>query len=59
MFLCALRRVQECRSLMTRSAPDASVGRMMHRVFHYLAEAIMLQLMSGKTGKAGSKRAAL
>ncbi|GAB4817780.1 hypothetical protein N2152v2_004826 [Parachlorella kessleri] len=40
--------LKECRSLMTRAAPDASVGRMMHRVFHYLAEAIMLQLMSGK-----------
>ncbi len=39
---------QECRSVMARAVPDASVARMMLLAFGYLADAIMLQLMSGE-----------
>lgn len=33
---------------MARAAPDASVSRMLTAVFRYLADAVMLQLMSGE-----------
>ena len=39
---------QECHSLLRRMAPDASAERMLRGVLRYLADAIMLQLMSGR-----------
>lgn len=38
---------QECASLLRRSAPEPSVERVLRGVLRYLADAFMLQLMSG------------
>lgn len=38
---------QECASLVTRMAPGPSVARMLRGVLRYVADAFMLQLMSG------------
>lgn len=45
---------QECGSLLYRMAPDASVARVLRGLLRYLADATMLQLMSGEKGSSFS-----